>query len=99
MRFIIPLVVFIPFTIFSVFVVADQGLWALVEGHKAGWGLQVFLDLVIAAVISLTYIVPEAKQRGINPWPYVALTPILGSIVLLAYLVHRAVVERRSAAA
>ena len=35
MRFIIPLVVFIPFTIFSVFVVADQGLWALVEAHKA----------------------------------------------------------------
>jgi len=99
MRFIIPLVVLVPFTIFSVFVVADQGLWALVEAHKAGWCLQVFLYLVISATICLTYIVPEAKQRGINPWPYVALTPILGSIVLLAYLVHRAVVERRSAAA
>ncbi|MEY3210224.1 MAG: hypothetical protein RIT28_705 [Pseudomonadota bacterium] len=99
MRFIIPHVVFIPFTIFSVFIVADQGFWALIEAHKAGWGLQVFLDLVIAATISLTYIVPEAKQRGINPWPYVVGTVLLGSISLLAYLIHRALIERRAAAA
>ena len=99
MRFIIPLVVFIPFTIFSVFVVADQGLWALIEAHKAGWGLQVFLDLVISATICLTYIVPEAKQKGINPWPTVVGAVLLGSISLLAYLLHRAVVERRAATA
>lgn len=99
MRLVIPLVVFIPFTIFTAIVAVDQGFAPVLELLQTGWGAQVFLDLVIAAVISLTYIVPEAKQRGINPWPYVALTPILGSIVLLAYLVHRAVVERRSAAA
>lgn len=95
MRLVIPLVVLIPFTIFTA-IVGTQGLSPLFELLQTGWGLQVFLDLVIAAVISLTYIVPEAKQRGINPWPYVVLTPILGSIALLVYLAHRALVERRA---
>lgn len=98
MRLIVPLVVFIPFTIFSVFITVDHGLWALVEAIQSGWGLQVFLDLVISATISLAYIVPEARQRGINPWPYVIGAGVLGSIALLAYLIHRGVAERQAAA-
>ena len=99
MRFIIPLVVFIPFTIFTAIVAVDQGFAPVLELLQTGWGAQVFLDLVIAAVISLTYIVPEAKQKGINPWPTVVGAVLLGSISLLAYLLHRAVVERRAATA
>ncbi len=33
--------------------------------------------------------VPDAKRRGISPWPYFAVTLVAGSIGILAYLVAR----------
>ena len=50
----------------------------------AGW--QVFVDLAIALAIILAWMVPDARKRGRNPWPYVAVTLVAGSFGPLAYL-------------
>lgn len=97
MRLFVPLLVLVPFTAFSFFVVAEHGLSGLVPILREGWGQQLFVDLVIALLVALSWMVPEARTKGINPWPYVAGTVVLGSIGVLGYLVHRGVVERRAA--
>ena len=51
--------------------------------------VQIFIDLVIALSLFLTWMVRDARARGISPVPYILLTLTLGSIGALAYLIHR----------
>lgn len=51
-----------------------------------GWGAQVFVDLVIALVIVLFWLVGDARRNGRSPWGYVVTTFFLGSIGPLLYL-------------
>ncbi len=46
-------------------------------------------DLTIALTIVLVWIWQDARQRGISPLPYVALTLTLGSVGPLLYLIRR----------
>jgi len=74
------LFILIPFTILSLYAVSKVGYLGILDYHRhspAGW--QVMADLVAACVLLLSWIIPEAKRRGINPWPYVAITVCLGS--------------------
>ena len=67
--------------------------WALLDGGIAGifavaaspGGLQVLVDLVIALLLVLTFLVPHARASGRNPWLWVVLTLGLGSIAPLLY--------------
>ena len=45
------------------------------------------MDLVIACLLVLTWLIPEAKRNGNNPWPWVVITLFLGSFGPLLYLV------------
>lgn len=86
----IAIILFIPFLILTAYAVMQVGLWGIVDYHRhspAGW--QVFADLVIALVLILTWLVPEAKRRGHNPWPWVAGTLLTGSIAPLAYIIFK----------
>jgi hypothetical protein len=77
----------IPFSALSLYAIWDVGYWGIFDYHRhssAGW--QVFTDLVVALVLVLTWLIPEAKKAGKNPWPWVALTLFLGSIGPLLYL-------------
>ena len=46
-------------------------------------------DLLIALSIATVWMVGDAKQRGTNPWPFVALTLATGSAGPLAYVIGR----------
>ena len=46
-------------------------------------------DLLIALTIATVWMVVDAKKRGANPWPFVALTFATGSAGPLAYLITR----------
>lgn len=84
----------IPFTALTVYAVAQVGyvgIFTYVLQNPAGW--QVLADLVIALVLVLSWMIPEARQAGRNPWPWVAATLLLGSFGPLLYLVF----ERRDA--
>ena len=77
----------IPFSLLSLYAVYQVGYIGIFDYHRhspAGW--QVFFDLVIACVLILTWLIPEAQRDGRNPWPYVVLTLLLGSIGPLLYL-------------
>lgn len=83
--------ILIPFSLLSVYAVSKVGYWGIVEYHlhsPAGW--QVIVDLVIACVLVLTWLIPEAKRNGKNPWPWVVLTVFTGSFGPLLYLVFAA---------
>jgi hypothetical protein len=89
---------FVAFTAYTLSVAIQHSLLGFLSDHaRGGWPLQVFLDLCVAAASFWVLGVPDARVRGIRAWPYVALTPLLGSIAILAYLVHRGLKERRPA--
>ncbi|MEO0369207.1 MAG: hypothetical protein AAF197_10540 [Pseudomonadota bacterium] len=83
----VSLIVLILFGAFSIWVVTQVGYIGIFTYHlhsPAGW--QVITDLVIACILVLTWMIPEAKASGRNPWPFVIMTLFLGSIGPLAYL-------------
>lgn len=83
------ILILIPFSILSLYAVMKVVYIGIFDYHRhspAGW--QVFTDLVIACILLLALIVPEAQRRGINPWPFVLLTVVLGSFGPLAYFVY-----------
>ena len=51
--------------------------------------VQISTDLVIALTLFCLWMVPDARQRQINPLPYLLLILSLGSIGALAYLIRR----------
>lgn len=77
-----------PFLVLTAYAVYDVGVYGIFDYHlhsSAGW--QVFTDLVIACILLLTFIVPDAKSKGVNPWPWVIGTFLTGSIAPLVYLI------------
>ena len=86
--------VFAAFTIYTAFIVADLGYTGFIHlALEGGWGGQMFIDLCIALVLFAFWMVPDARARGINPWPYFVAILTTGSIGALAYLSHRTVKE------
>lgn len=85
---ILAITLLIPFSILSAYAVYKVGYIGILDYHRhspAGW--QVIVDLVIACVLILTWMIPEAKRSGRNPWPFVLITVFLGSFGPLLYLV------------
>ena len=82
------IIILIPFTLLTAYAVAQVGYVGIFDYQlhsPAGW--QVMIDLFIALLLVLSYLVPEARKAGRNPWPWVVLTLFLGSIAPLLYLV------------
>ena len=78
--------ILIPFTLLSVYAVYKDGYLGIFEhqiASPAGW--QVLIDLVIACLLLLLWIVPHAKKTGRNPWPSVLVTLTAGSFGPLLY--------------
>lgn len=99
MKKILPLLVLVPFAIFSSIVAIEHGAVGFVSlSLREPWALQLFLDLTIALFLVGTWLRRDARARGIPALPYLLALPALGSIAVLVYLVHRNVVESRNGA-
>ncbi len=86
-RKLFAIVALIPFSILTAYAVMEVGYIGIFDYHRhspAGW--QVFSDLVIALLLVLVWMVPDARARGRNPWPWVVATLLLGSFAPLLYL-------------
>jgi hypothetical protein len=84
------LAVLVPFLAFSVWVAATAGpLGFLTLAGREPWGLQMLLDLAIALFFVTGWMIADARRRGRNAWPFVAMTVALGSIGPLTYLLLR----------
>lgn len=81
------LVPFLLLTAYAVYQVGFVGIFMYQTLSPAGW--QVFFDLVIALVLVLTWLIPDARRLGRNPWPWVIGTLFTGVIAPLAYIVTR----------
>ena len=78
------------FTGYTATVVVQHGPLGFLDDHAVGgWHLQIFIDLVLSATAFLMLAVPDARRRGLSPWPYVVMTVALGSIGIFTYLVRR----------
>ncbi len=80
------IILLIPFLVLTAYAVWDVGFFGIFEYQllsSAGW--QVFVDLVLSLILLLTYLVPQARRDGRNPWPWVAGTLIVGVISPLLY--------------
>lgn len=96
-RLVLLVVVLAAFTVYTLSVVAGHGYTGFLELAAAEpWGGQMFVDLVIALVLFLVWMLRDAREQGITPWIYVLLVLTAGSIGALAYLVHRTARGARS---
>lgn len=86
-RQILAMVLLLPLLALTLYAVYQVGYWGIIDYHwrsVAGW--QVIVDLVIACVLIVIWMVADARHRGLNPWPFVIITVFLGSIGPLIYL-------------
>ena len=82
------IIILIPFTLLTAYAVMEVGYIGIFDYQlhsPAGW--QVITDLVIALLLVLLWLIPDARRRGRSPWPWVILTLAAGSFGPLLYLV------------
>lgn len=81
------LVVFTAYTLWVVYEFGYVGLFMAALANIAT--AQVLIDLVLACVIAIGWMLADAKKQGIAAWPFLALTLTAGSIGLMSYIVWR----------
>ena len=75
------------FLIFSAYAVALEGpLGFWTEHTRNSWGNQIWFDLLLAAGIGWSFIVPQAKALGMRPLIWVFLVGSTGCIGFLAMI-------------
>ena len=93
-RLVLLMAVFVAFTGYTAVVVVEQGYFGFLDVYaQSAWAGQVFVDLVIALVLFLFWMVGDARRNGIAVWPYLLAVLTTGSIGALAYLIHRTLRE------
>ena len=90
MRFVLIFGVLAAFGLYSSWVLWTHGYVAIWQaGMASAPALQVLLDLVIACGLISAWMLGDAKARGLNAWPFVAITLAAGSFGPLSYLLWR----------
>jgi hypothetical protein len=90
--------VLLDFSAFSAYALWEYGLVGLYQAVFANAVTTLlFTDLVIALGLVTLWMWQDARDRGVSPVPYVALTLGFGSVGPLLYLFRREAAERRPA--
>jgi hypothetical protein len=89
-RLIALLTVIVLFGALTAVALEDVGYFGILAPHFQSWGAgQVFADLVILCALGCGWMIADARERRINPWPFVAVTLFGGSFGVLFYLAVR----------
>ncbi len=84
------LAVIVSFGVLSALALMDVGYLGIIEPHFRSWGGgQVFADLVILAILACIWMWNDARDHGLQAWPFIILTLVAGSFGPLLYLVMR----------
>lgn len=82
--------ILLSFGAFSTWVLLDVGYFGIWSaGFTDSASLQILLDLVVCCLIISSWMIKDAKSRGMNPVPWLIAIAATGSIAILIYLVHR----------
>lgn len=87
---------FLLWSLAAVIAEGPLGFWS--EHVRDMWGNQIWFDLLLAAGVAWTLLLPRARAAGMQPWVWLALTLCTGSIGLLAALARLLWLESRRAA-
>ncbi len=83
---VLSIITLVPFTVLTGLAIYNDGLLEIFATQFATYGgAQVLIDLVIACMFFLAWMIPHARSSGRNPWFYVAVTLIAGSYGPLLY--------------
>ena len=75
---------------FSAYVMWEVGYMGIWQAGFASLGaMQILLDLTICCVILASWMIMDARKRGVVAWPWVLATLFVGSISPLLYLIVR----------
>lgn len=78
------------FAALTALAVAQHGATGILTYQLANTaGLQVLADLAIALGLFLVWMWQDAKAKGINQWPWLVITLLIGSFGPLLYLLYR----------
>ena len=84
-NWMLPAVLSLIFLAFSVAAVATEGLFGFWTEHtRTLWGNQVWFDLLLAAGIAWSLILPQARSLGMKSAPWIVAVCLTGCIGLLA---------------
>ena len=87
---IILAIILADFVAFNCWVIWSAGFGpAFEQAFASPWSTQIAVDLCLAIGAIMVWMKADATKRGVNPWPWLALTLFTGSIGWLAYLVTR----------
>ncbi|MGE0486937.1 MAG: DUF2834 domain-containing protein [Gammaproteobacteria bacterium] len=90
-RTVLLALVLVDFSVLSALAIAEVGYLGIFRAGLANWGAaQILADLVILCVLAMLWIRADARARGLNPWPFIAVTAVAGSFGPLCYLLRRA---------
>ena len=79
--------VFTAFLVLSGYAVWQYGYFGIISQHFHNAAtLQVMFDLVISVLLLCVWMVKDARAQGRNPWPFVGIALVLGSIGPMCYL-------------
>jgi hypothetical protein len=95
-RFVLFAAALVVFTAYTGVIVAEHGYFGfLALAWYDAWAGQMLIDLAIALALFASWLISDARERGIAAWPYLFLIGATGSIGALAYLAHRTYREAR----
>lgn len=84
------LVLFADFLVFTAWVIYRYGYLGFADVFLgSALGIQVLIDLTISLALVATWMVRDARERGVAVAPYLVITLFLGSLGPLLYLVRR----------
>jgi hypothetical protein len=90
MRTVLLVMVLLAFGAYSVYVMRDfgyLGIWR--AGFADAAALQILIDLVITCLLISSWMIADARAKGLKAWPFVGITLAAGSFGPLLYLLYR----------
>lgn len=88
------------FLLYSAYTVSREGptgFW--VEHTRNLWGVQIWFDLLQAALVGFVLLVPRARAQGVRLVPWLVVVAATGSIGLMALVARVLYLEARAVAA
>ena len=83
---------------YSLWLLLDVGYFAIWQaGFTSPSSLQILMDLVVACLIISSWMIGDARARGVMVWPWIVAVVATGTLAILLYLIVREYAKAPSA--